>query len=173
METVFESENIKFVNLSEELISSYMEMVNDTERVGRHIGISGPVSLESEREFVSAALENGKTIFSMITRDGDAFIGNIELDPGKDNTAELGIAVRSSMQDKGYGSEAVKKILSYGFEELRLQRVILNVHKDNPRAIHVYEKLGFKKTGESGNSYKMDIFKKEYKEKHEHKNGGD
>lgn len=164
METVFESENIRFIKLNEGLVGSYMEMVNDTERVGRHIGISRPVSFESETEFVRSALENGEYIFSMLTKDGDSFIGNIELGSVKDRTAELGIAISGSMQDKGYGKEAIKRILEYGFDELKLQRVTLNVHKDNPRALHVYEKLGFKISGEAGNSYKMDIFKKEYRD---------
>lgn len=164
METVFESENIRFIKLNEGLIGSYMEMVNDIERVGRHIGFSRPVSVESELEFIRSNLENGSRIFSMIAKDGDGFIGNIELGSVSGGTAELGISVTAEMQDKGYGTEAVKRMLEYGFDELKLQRVILNVHKDNPRALHVYERLGFRTFGEAGNSYKMDIFKKEYRD---------
>ncbi len=48
---------------------------------------------------------------------------------------------------KGYGTEATRLILAYGFEQLNLHRIELEVYDFNPRAQHVYEKLGFVKEG--------------------------
>lgn len=48
---------------------------------------------------------------------------------------------------KGYGSEAMHMMVDYGFRELNLHRISLGVYNFNPRAIHVYEKIGFKKEG--------------------------
>ena len=50
--------------------------------------------------------------------------------------------------NKGYGSDATKTILRYAFETLKLHRVYLTVFNYNPRAIHVYKKLGFKTEGQ-------------------------
>lgn len=47
----------------------------------------------------------------------------------------------------GYGSQATKLILQYGFEQLDLHRIELDVYDFNPRAIHVYEKAGFVREG--------------------------
>jgi RimJ/RimL family protein N-acetyltransferase len=44
---------------------------------------------------------------------------------------------------KGYGSDALRLILRYAFQELGLQRVTLTVFEYNPRAIRSYEKVGF------------------------------
>lgn len=48
---------------------------------------------------------------------------------------------------KGYGTEAMNLILQYAFMELNLQRVSLDVFEYNPRAIHSYEKAGFRIEG--------------------------
>jgi RimJ/RimL family protein N-acetyltransferase len=48
---------------------------------------------------------------------------------------------------KGYGSEATQLIIDYGFRQLNLHRIELEVFDFNPRAQHVYEKVGFVKEG--------------------------
>lgn len=49
--------------------------------------------------------------------------------------------------NKGYGTDATKTILAYGFNKLKLHRIQLEVYQYNPRAIRVYKKLGFKLEG--------------------------
>lgn len=44
---------------------------------------------------------------------------------------------------KGYGTEAMKLAVDYGFKHGNLHRIELSVYDFNPRAIHVYEKVGF------------------------------
>ena len=49
--------------------------------------------------------------------------------------------------DKGYGTEATKLMLNHAFNNLNLNRIYLKVLEDNPRAIKIYDKCGFKKEG--------------------------
>jgi len=49
--------------------------------------------------------------------------------------------------NKGYGTEAVKLALRYVFEELKLNRLQLEVYSHNSRGIKSYEKAGFKQEG--------------------------
>jgi RimJ/RimL family protein N-acetyltransferase len=46
-------------------------------------------------------------------------------------------------RDRGLGTEALRLIVGYGFEQLGLRRISLEVYMFNPRAQHVYEKTGF------------------------------
>jgi RimJ/RimL family protein N-acetyltransferase len=46
-------------------------------------------------------------------------------------------------RDRGLGTEALRLIVGYGFEQLGLHRISLEVYAFNPRARHVYEKAGF------------------------------
>lgn len=50
-------------------------------------------------------------------------------------------------RDKGTGTEAIKILLRYAFEDSGLNRVGLSVFEFNDAAIHAYEKLGFKSEG--------------------------
>lgn len=45
--------------------------------------------------------------------------------------------------DRGYGTEATKLVLRHAFDDVGLNRVDLEVYDFNPRARHVYEKVGF------------------------------
>lgn len=49
--------------------------------------------------------------------------------------------------NKGYGSEAMRLMVDYGFRTLKLHRIMLEVFDFNPRAIKVYEKVGFQQEG--------------------------
>lgn len=49
---------------------------------------------------------------------------------------------------KGYGTQAIEKIIEYAKESGKFDAMILDYHPDNHRAEHVYRKLGFAPTGE-------------------------
>ena len=63
-------------------------------------------------------------------------IGNVELCPENNEIARL--TIFEPYQNKGYGTEVVRRLVEDGFNRLW-------VRSDNPRAIHVYEKCGFVK----------------------------
>ena len=160
MTTVFTSQNIRFVRPSETLVPDYLAMVNDWERVGRLIGgRRDPISEEKERRWVQKKLAAGAPLFSMLERETGAFIGNIELMDIADGAGELGIAITAAMQDRGYGTEAVRAMVDYGRDELGLSRVFLKVFPDNARAIRVYEKCGFREYDRTESDVVMEVTK--------------
>ena len=78
-EVVFESENIIYVKISESLIEDYLTMVNDIDHVARFIGKRNtPYSLEEELDFVRNKIREQGPIYSMLERETEEFIGNIE-----------------------------------------------------------------------------------------------
>ena len=145
MDVVFTSKHILFVRPSFDLIPDYLEMVNDIEHVARFIGERRePYTEEEERSYMQGKMDQHAAMFSMLEKDTRQFIGNIEFMNRKDDEAEWGIVMTYKMQNKGYGTEALKRSVEYGFGELNLRRIYLGVYADNPRAIHVYEKCGFR-----------------------------
>ncbi len=59
-------------------------------------------------------------------------------------SAELGIFIGEPDEwGKGYGTDAVNALIDFGFGELRLERIWLNVGTENDRARRAYEKAGF------------------------------
>jgi diamine N-acetyltransferase len=156
MNTVFETENIKFIELTELLVQDYLEMINDI-NVARLLGRTKTVTEEGELNWIHKNLENKAPVFSMIEKSSGKFIGNIELMDVHDEEAELGITITASMQDKGYGTESVPAIVDYGMKKLNLKRIFLRVFPDNLRAIHVYEKCGFREYGRTEEDILMEI----------------
>jgi len=84
--------------------------------------------------------------FAIRTLDYDKLIGFIGLDgdafPHGEMFVGIGIGERE-FWGKGYGTDAMKVILRYAFQELNLRRVALDAFEYNPRAICSYEKVGF------------------------------
>ena len=145
MKQIFESENIRFVEVSEALVADYLAMVNDMERVERFIGgRHEPFTAEQELRWVQKKREEKAVVFSMLEKAGCAFIGNIELMDLTEAEAELGIAITGDQQDRGFGTEAVSAVTRYGLERLGLKRIFLRTAHGNARAIHVYEKCGYR-----------------------------
>ena len=70
-------------------------------------------------------------------------MGSLSLSTGfpKNRDATLGIAMERRFLGKGYGTEAMKWAVGYGFKELGLHRVQLTVHETNERAIAAYKKV--------------------------------
>lgn len=145
MNVIFESENIVYVRPSFDLVPDYLEMVNDIDNVARFIGErSEPLTEQQEINYIKDKMDNNATMFSMLEKGTNKFIGNIEFFNRVFEEAEWGIVITTSMQNKGYGTEALKRSVEYGFNELGLNRIYLGVYVNNPRAIHVYENCGFK-----------------------------
>lgn len=144
---VFESENIYYIKLNEKLVNDYLTMVNDPEIATKISHEVHTVTYEQELDWVKTKLKEKALCFSMIEKSTGDFIGNIEIMGIKNNIGELGIVITAQKQDKHYGTESIKTLLKYAYEELTLDGMELNVYATNPKAIHCYEKIGFVKTG--------------------------
>lgn len=64
-------------------------------------------------------------------------------------TATFAIIIGPPHQNQGYGQEATRLMLRYGFRELGLHRIQLGVLGFNERAIATYRKAGFVEEGRS------------------------
>jgi len=88
--------------------------------------------------------------YSIIELENNELIGNcclFNIDH-LNQTAETGIFIGSkNIWNKGFGKDALKLLLDYGFMALNLHNVSLQVYEYNEQAIKTYEKIGFKKTG--------------------------
>ncbi len=60
-----------------------------------------------------------------------------------DSKAEFSIFLSGTdILNKGFGTDALRAILTFGFENLPLERIYLQVRATNKRAIRSYEKAG-------------------------------
>jgi len=88
--------------------------------------------------FVMCLLEDGRSIGIISLFDLDYVNGK----------AGMGIVIgEKSLWGKGYGTDGLNALLDFGFGELRLERIWLEVDDFNARAQRSYEKCGFKLEG--------------------------
>lgn len=77
---------------------------------------------------------------------GHCELGNIDLKHRSATLCRLLIGEKT-LRGKGFGQETVLETLRYGFEELGLHRIEVNVFSFNKGAIELYKKMGFKEEG--------------------------
>lgn len=65
----------------------------------------------------------------------------------KDNRADLGYAFNRKYWGQGYGTEAARCVVQFGFEVLGLHRISANVLLDNAGSIGVLTKIGMRFEG--------------------------
>jgi RimJ/RimL family protein N-acetyltransferase len=65
----------------------------------------------------------------------------------KDRCGTAGIALGREYIGRGYGTDAMRVIVGYGFREMGLHRIQLGVAAFNPAGIRAYQKAGFVEEG--------------------------
>lgn len=68
---------------------------------------------------------------------------------------EVGISVKRKYWNLGVGSRLLKEVISYA-KENGIEILNLEVRKDNTRAVHLYEKFGFRHIGTSPAFFKIE-----------------
>jgi RimJ/RimL family protein N-acetyltransferase len=120
-----------------------------TQHLGSDVRFQPPTMEDEERWFQDTAQDPNKTNWTIEAKSG-LILGSIDLRNISTSNAwgELGILIGDKHQwDKGYGTDAVRTLVRYAFEELRLHRVQLTVSEENKRGIKCYWKCGFIREG--------------------------
>jgi RimJ/RimL family protein N-acetyltransferase len=107
------------------------------------------MSLPNEKKALEGLTSEGHN-YAIILKDGDRLIGNIgffDIDH-LSRRATFGLFIGDEeMRGKGYGAEAIRLLLEYGFDTLNLHNVMLQCDSDNKQGIACYKKVGFREFG--------------------------
>ncbi len=136
---------------SDEEIEKFTDWMNDFQTTD-FIGRSGQVvTFIGEKEWLENSTKNVQDrSFSIIELNHNKLIGTISLENFHwiDRSAVLGIFIGDKdFRNNGYGTEAIKLLLEYGFKYLNLHSIRLDLLSINERAHKCYLKCGFKDTG--------------------------
>lgn len=136
---------------SDEEIEKFTEWMNDFQ-VTDFTGRSGQITtLIGEKEYLENSARNTeKRNFNIVELSENKLIGTIGLERLNwiERSAVLGIFIGDKdFRSNGYGTEAIKILLEYGFRYLNLHSIRLDLLSINERAHKCYLKCGFKDTG--------------------------
>ena len=130
-----------------ESYTKWTEWMNERVVADGYGGYHNLVSLANAKKTV---VELKDYRFDIVLSDGDVLIGFISLHDidHRSRHAFIGVFIgESEYRGKGYGAEAVRLVLEYGFNTLNLHNIALSVHADNCEAVACYQKVGFKDAG--------------------------
>lgn len=99
------------------------------------------------------AYEDGMN-YSCSVPIGTVYLKDVDL---KNSKALMGIFIGAEYdRGQGFGKEAVRLILQYGFMQLKLHKIYLQIICNNNEAISLYKELGFTEEGRLKDDYCRD-----------------
>lgn len=129
-------------------IPLFIRWLADAETV-HFLAMRAPLSVPLEERWFERMVERqGKDAYHFVVcrLDDDRPIGTVGFHEifWEDGVASFGIVIgEKELWGKGYGTDATNAIVDFGFGQLRLERIELDVYAYNERGRRAYETAGF------------------------------
>jgi RimJ/RimL family protein N-acetyltransferase len=156
---MLETERLVLRPLNEDDVDAIFALRRDAELMQF---IREPQTKRTEAEnwinLVSELWERDRIGFcAVIDKTSNEFIGWCGLWKLKETgETEVGYAIDKNFQKKGLASEAAQKFLEYGFDQLKLEKIVAVARPENTASRRVMEKIGMKYDG-IGRFYDRDL----------------
>jgi len=151
---ILESERLLFRQHVLADMAAYCAMEMDRD-VRRYVGGYPRTRVEAEKRF-NGSLEpitNRLAVWATVFKQEGVYIGRCGIYPHFNNDgkpipgeASLGLYIAKEYWGRGFATEAGKAFVQFGFNELKLDRIVTMVDTRNGASVRVLEKLGFELT---------------------------
>ena len=124
-----------------------LELMNDKDWI-KNIGDKGVRTIEDaqayiENRFLTTYHESNCGFYSLNLKNNHQFIGIAGLvDREGIDHIDIGYGILPQFRGNGYAFEATKAIYDYGYQELKLEKIVAIVNPDNLPSIKLLSKLG-------------------------------
>ena len=129
---------------------TFVHQLHSLDEVDQFNTLGIPESIEDTRLHVNQLIEKNNSenpqsyTFVMETIEDKHFVGLIAINLGKAKykNAEVWFKLHPNFWSKGFATEALNQIITFGFNELNLHRIEAGCAIDNIGSIKVLEKVG-------------------------------
>lgn len=135
-----------------------MFTLDSNPNVNKYLGNNPVESIQESMGYIDLITKqyenNGIGRFAVVLKETNEFIGwsGIKLltEPENNyvNVYEIGYRLQENHWGKGYGSEAAKAWIDYGFTKMNIEKIYASVHKENEASKRILEKLGMQITSD-------------------------
>jgi diamine N-acetyltransferase len=150
-------EKVALGPIRRDLLPLYQRWMNDFE-VTRTLGARlRPLTHEAEEAWYDEASKKD-ILFTLYERATMRPIGNTGLHDIDHfhRGAEFGLLIgEKECWGKGYGTEATRLMLDYGFNALGLHNIVLTVFSFNERGLRAYTRAGFREIGRRREAFRL------------------
>lgn len=144
---------VTFRYLHEDDLDGMLSYINTLIAEDTFIGLYGePLTREEEKKHLDETIENinkgDKTV--IVVEINNRYVGSGDLRREtirrKKHGGSIGISLLKEYREEGIGAELLTMLIEEG-KKLGLRLLYLTCLENNERALHLYEKLGFKRCG--------------------------
>jgi RimJ/RimL family protein N-acetyltransferase len=105
-------------------------------------------TIEEEKAWIHSHNQHG---ILLVVEDNGSIVGTLDfrLSTSKKfrHKGFFGMSIQEAYTNKGIGASLIKSLIEWAKEDIRVEKISLEVFSNNERAIHLYSKLGFKEEG--------------------------
>lgn len=125
-------------------LPAIVTLAGDSEVAEWTVSIRHPLTPKQVNEWLAACKGEGEHAFAVLRKGEAALIGVVGLTLAEDGArAEIGYWVGRDYWGNGYATEAVRRVLLYGFGVLGVTQVDASVFPGNDASIRVLTNTGF------------------------------
>jgi putative acetyltransferase len=144
-------------NFSESDLNDFYEYCKD-ENIGPNAGWEPHKSIEDSKVILDKFVSSDD-VWAIALKDSNKVIGSIGLHPDRKrlnvNAKMIGYVLSGAYHHKGYMSEAVKLVMNYAFNDLKIDLMAVYHYPHNLASKRVIERAGFKYEGTLRNASKI------------------
>ncbi len=149
---MFSGEKVRLREYKKEDVKIAQRFINDEEIIRTlRPTVPYPCTLEEEQKwFEKVSSTNDTYNFAIETLKDSRYIGGCGVNKvdWKNSVVTVGIFIGDKdYWGKGYGTDAMKILIRFIFEQMNVNKVKLHVYSFNERALKSYKKCGFVKEG--------------------------
>jgi [ribosomal protein S5]-alanine N-acetyltransferase len=136
--------------MEKDLTSSYLQWLNDEEVCRNNSHAVFPNTEQRMKTYYNSIQNQLNVVLAIIHSDTDRHIGNVSLLNINWISRNAEFAILMGEKDfwgKGYGKEAARLIVQYGFERLNLHRIYCGTLNGNSGMIKLAASMGMKEEG--------------------------
>jgi ribosomal protein S18 acetylase RimI-like enzyme len=132
-------------------LDDMLEFINSLVEEGVEISVNRLMTREEEIDWLARYLSRVEKdqVVGIVAEVGGRFVGQVQVDPKGGRSSHvgvLGISISRDYRDIGIGSELMREAENQ-VSRLGIEVMTLSVFATNERAIHTYEKTGYREVG--------------------------
>ncbi|MGG1575136.1 N-acetyltransferase family protein [Fictibacillus sp. NRS-1165] len=113
-------------------------------------------TLEEEKEWIASHEQHGLLLVAEVQEKVIGLL-NFQLSTRKkfSHQGMFGMSIQEPYTEQGIGSSLLQHLLEWAKKDERVEKISLEVFSNNKRALHLYEKFGFKEEGRRKKNAKL------------------
>jgi len=144
--------NLRAIERSD--LATLRDMRNDT-RSNQYFRTWRQLNMDDQEWFFkNVVMGDNHIVFGIENKIGELIgVCRLSFINWQTRSAETGIYIKIEEEGKGYGTEALRMLVDFGFNQANLHRIKAGIRADNTASIEIFNKVGFEVEGTLRDSF--------------------